>query len=383
MVNVAGPPDRATRVPPGYQVKFAHHLIELNDGRRVGVSVGGNGVPLIFFHGIGMNRHVYLKLLSRLPQLGFLVVAIDAPGHGETFVPTAGEATFAHRIAVTEQILETLGIKRAVLVGHSMGGRTAAELAARHPERALAVVLVDPAIGAVFDASRMRIGSPMKTGAALAAAVGDTIVDRVGLRRLDHVRYMRTLSKLFFNTAAHPSTFASAASAIARADDSATAMRALKTADSRIVIMHGEQDKIVPLASAVDAAALSKALLVTLPKAYHSWVLTTPWTFTEILGFLIRKGRLGPDINAALGKEGPRYGPRAYFGGMYRDGALVHELAPAVSIIGTAYPIAQRLYHSWRVWSAEEVADFASKAPPQIESAAMHNRRNRGSKRGR
>jgi pimeloyl-ACP methyl ester carboxylesterase len=377
MVNAARPPDRATRVPLGSRVKFAHHLIELNDGRRVGVSVGGHGVPLIFFHGIGMNRHAYLKLLSRLPQLGFLVVAIDAPGHGETFVPRAGEATFAHRIAVTEQILEGLGIERAVLVGHSMGGRTAGELAARHPERALAVVLIDPAIGAVFDASRVRIGSPMKTGAALAAAVGDTIVDRVGLRRLDHVRYLRTLSKLFFSTAAHPSTFASAASAIAQADDSATAMRALQTADSRVVIMHGEQDKIVPLASAVDAAALSKALLVTLPKAYHSWVLTTPWTFTEILGFLIRGDRLGPDLRRALAQRDALYGPHTDSGGMYRDGALVHELTPAVSIFGSAYPIPQRLYHNWRVWSAEEVADFASRAgaPLRVENARLSNLR--------
>jgi pimeloyl-ACP methyl ester carboxylesterase len=187
-------------VPSGARIEFAHHLIELDDGRQVGVSVGGHGVPLVFFHGIGMNRHVYLKLLSRLPQLGFLVIAIDAPGHGESFAPKAGENTFAHRIGFTERILDGLGIERAVLVGHSMGGRTAAELAARRPERALAVILIDPAIGAAFDASRRRIASPRRTGAALAAAVGDTMTDRVGLRRLDHVRHLRTLGKLFMST---------------------------------------------------------------------------------------------------------------------------------------------------------------------------------------
>jgi pimeloyl-ACP methyl ester carboxylesterase len=355
-MNAARPCDPATQVPPGSRIRFAHHLIELSDGRRVGVSVGGQGIPLIFFHGIGMNRRVYMKLLSRLPQLGFLVVAIDAPGHGETFAPRSGEHTFAHRIAVTEQILEGLGIERAVLVGHSMGGRTAAELAARHPERALAVVLIDPAVGAAFDASRGRIASPARTGAALAAALGDTIVDRVGLRRRDQFRYMRTLSKLFFNTAAHPATFASAASAIARADDSATALKALQSADSRVVIFHGEQDKIVPLASAVDAAALSGALLVTLPKAYHSWVLNTPWTFTKILGQLIAQNRLGPDLRSALSR-----GAGAETDGrMYRPDAVVRDLTPEISVLGSAYPRRRRMYHRYRIWDPQQVADFAA-----------------------
>lgn len=294
-----------TPVPPNSRIRFAHHVIELGDGRRIGVSVGGDGVPLIFFHGIGMNRRVYMKLLSRLPQLGFLVVAIDAPWHGETFAPTIGEHTFAHRIAITERILEGLGIERAVLVGHSMGGRTAAELAARHPER-------------------------------------DTIVDRVGLRRRDQVRYMRTLSKLFFYTPAHPATFASAARAIARADDSATALKALRRADTRVVIFHGEQDKIVPLASAVDAARLSGALLVTLPKAYHSWVLNTPWTLAEILSRLSAENRLGGDLRSATSSARRGAGPDS--GGMYRPDALVHDLTPQISVLGSAYPQRRRMY---------------------------------------
>jgi pimeloyl-ACP methyl ester carboxylesterase len=351
-----GPP---ARVPPGARIQFAHHLIELSGGRRVGLSVGGHGVPLIFFHGIGMNRRVYLKLLSRLPQLGFLVVAIDAPGHGETFAPKVGEHTFAHRIEVTEQILEFLGIKSAVLVGHSMGGRTAAELAARHPERVLAAVLIDPAIGAAFDDSRVRIASPVRTGAALAAAVGDTVVDRVGLRRLDHVRYLRTLGKLFLSTAAHPRMFASAAAAIAQADDSATALTALGIAGSRVVIIHGEQDKIVPLESAVGAAVLSGALMVTLPKAYHSWVLTTPWTFTEMFGRLIAESRLGPELRTALSAPTQVSGPTSSAAVMYHRNALVHELVPPVCILGDAYPTQRRFYHRYRIWDPQEVADFA------------------------
>jgi pimeloyl-ACP methyl ester carboxylesterase len=357
------PANSTTRAPSGARIRFAHHMIELGDGRRVGVSVGGHGVPLIFFHGIGMNRQVYLKLLSRLPQLGFLVVAIDAPGHGQSFAPRRGEHTFAHRIAVTEQILQGLGIERAVLVGHSMGGRTAAELAARHPERALALVLIDPAVGGAFDASRMRIASPVKTGAALAVAISDTILDRVGLRRLDHLRYLRTLSRLFFNTASHPGMFASAASAIARADDSATALTALRAAGSRVVIIHGELDKIVPLESAVDAATLSGALLVTLPKAYHSWVLTTPWTFADLFDRLITDDRLGSELRTAVAQSNQSGSPSGNSDGMYADGALVLSLTPTISILGNAYPPRRRMYHRYRIWDSQEVADFALNQP--------------------
>ncbi|MDT5004972.1 MAG: hypothetical protein QOJ24_2148 [Mycobacterium sp.] len=362
------PVTQATRVPSGARIRFAHHIVELGDGRRVGVSVGGQGVPLIFFHGIGMNRQVYLKLLSRLPQLGFLVVAIDAPGHGQSFAPRRGEHTFAHRIAVTEQILEGLGVERAVLVGHSMGGRTAAELAARHPERALAVVLIDPAIGSAFDASRIRIASPVKTGTALAAAIGDTIIDRVGLRRLDHIRYLRTLSRLFFNTAAHPRMFASAASAIAQADDSATALTALRAAGSRVVIVHGEQDKIVSLESAVDAASLSGALLVTLPKAYHSWVLTTPWTFADLFERLIANNQLGPELRDAVAQAAQSGSASAASDDMYSDQALVRSLTPAISILGNAYPPRPRMYHRYRIWNAQEITDYGLGRPHPAET---------------
>ncbi|MET0703172.1 MAG: alpha/beta hydrolase [Mycobacterium sp.] len=313
----------------------------------MGVSVGGRGIPLVFFHGIGMNRRIYLKLLSRLPQLGFLVVAIDAPGHGDTFAPLTGRDTFDQRVADTEQILTELGIERAVLVGHSMGGRTAAELAARHPERALAVVLINPALGGVFDAARIRIGSPSQTAAALAAAVHDTIRDRVGLKGFGHVRYFQTLGGLVVQTATHPRLFSSAAQAIAKSSESASALRALALARCPSAIIHGERDMIVPIESAIEAAALSAATLVTLPKAHHSWVLTTPWTFAEILHQLISDRRLGDELHDALASGMSVCGQR--------QDALVVKMAPPLQVLGRASPLRRKYYHSWRIWPPDQV----------------------------
>jgi pimeloyl-ACP methyl ester carboxylesterase len=347
--------DDAAPAPLGSRIQLAHHQIRLDDGRRVGLSVGGRGVPLVFFHGIGMHRRMYLKLLSRLPQFGFLVIAIDAPGHGETFAPRQGEDSFNHRMDVTERILDTLGVERAVLVGHSMGGRTATELAGRQPDRALAVILIDPAVGGVFDGARARIASPVKTGLALAAALGDTLRDRVGLRRLDHVRYMQTLSKLAVQTAAHRASFSSAASAIAYAEVSATALQRLRDAGSCVVVIHGEKDVIVPIESAFDAAAISGAQLITLPQAYHSWILTTPWTFTEILAQLIAERRLSTDLHLALAdaSEDGRHG--VALRKMYSPDASVLELTPPIRVLGRAHPRKRNLYHTFRVRIPDEV----------------------------
>src|SRR6516165_5221823 len=66
------PPEETDR-----RIRLTHHLVELGDGHEVGISVGGQGVPLVFLHGLGLNRRAYLRMLSRAAGLGFLVIAVD------------------------------------------------------------------------------------------------------------------------------------------------------------------------------------------------------------------------------------------------------------------------------------------------------------------
>ncbi len=337
-------------VPTGWRVRFAHHRITLEDGHQIGVSVGGRGVPLVFFHGIGMNRRAYLRLLNRLPQLGFLVVAIDAPGHGESLAPPRGQDTFSRRVSITERVLDALGIERAVLVGHSMGGRTAAELAARRPERTLAVVLIDPALGDEFDEDRSRVRSPLKLGAGLAAGVADLARDRVGLKNLDYVYHVQNVGSVMLHTLLRPGDFMAAAKAIATADLSAIAMRRIAHNKTPVAIVHGEKDMLVSLQSALGAAQLSGAVLVTLPKAFHSWVLTTPWTFSAIMAQLLSERRLGPDVYKALARCAATLPTPEKPGTLYRRGAAALSMSPPLSVIGAAEPRQQHRYHEFRIW---------------------------------
>src|SRR5436305_14495939 len=83
--------------------------------------------------------------------MGFKVVAIDVAGHGGTSVlPVQGGDVDAYA-ADLGGALEELGIRRPILVGHSMGGRLVAQLAAERPGLASGVVLVDAIVGKPWD----------------------------------------------------------------------------------------------------------------------------------------------------------------------------------------------------------------------------------------
>src|ERR1700739_3764968 len=145
---------RSSVVPAGAadrRSRLAHPLMEREDGHEVGVSVGGAGVPLVFMHGLAVSRRAYLRMLSRVAGLGFLVIAIDAAGHGETRNLPRSAADLADRVDLTVRTLHALGVGQGVCAGHSMGGRMAIQLAAVAPERVLAAVLFDAAAGSSFD----------------------------------------------------------------------------------------------------------------------------------------------------------------------------------------------------------------------------------------
>src|SRR2546423_9945161 len=60
------------------------HELRLSDGHRVGVTVGGRGIPLVVAHGFSFAGGLYVQSLSRLASMGFRVLAGDLarPGRG-------------------------------------------------------------------------------------------------------------------------------------------------------------------------------------------------------------------------------------------------------------------------------------------------------------
>lgn len=104
----------------------------------------GRGEPVILLHGLGSTNSGMLPTLDDLAR-DYRVIAPDLPGFGESSKPLcAYDAPFFARWLLA--FLDELGIQRAHLVGNSMGGRIALELALRAPERVDRLALLAPAV---------------------------------------------------------------------------------------------------------------------------------------------------------------------------------------------------------------------------------------------
>jgi pimeloyl-ACP methyl ester carboxylesterase len=101
----------------------------------------GAGEPVVLLHGIGMARGVWDPVIPALAAR-FDVIAVDLPGFGESLAP-AEELTPARLAAAVAELLDDLAVAMPHLVGNSLGGWTALELAALVP--AASVTLLSPA----------------------------------------------------------------------------------------------------------------------------------------------------------------------------------------------------------------------------------------------
>jgi pimeloyl-ACP methyl ester carboxylesterase len=281
------------------RIRLTHHLLELDDGHEVGVSVGGQGVPLVFLHGLGLNRRAYLRMLSRAAGLGFLVIAIDAAGHGDTHNLPRNAGDLADRVDLTLRTLDALGIQQAVVAGHSMGGRMVIQLAAVAPERVLAAVLFDAAAGASLDEAIPTLArSPRLAVQVMGLAAYDAQRDPSRLSAAEHSRYLRMLASVAMRNARQPTGFTGAARAILQSGDYTPLLHVMRDRAIPTIVVHGEKDLLVPFDSARDLAEDADATLYRVPGAYHSWMIANPRHGADALRQLLN-GELGEVLRDA------------------------------------------------------------------------------------
>ena len=102
---------------------------------------GGSGEPLVLLHGLGTTSHVFDDLAPRLTDR-FRVIALTRRGHAESEHPEGGY-TIEQTTADVLAFLDTLGIRRAHVAGHSLGGAEAMRLGVEHPDRVRRIVFLD------------------------------------------------------------------------------------------------------------------------------------------------------------------------------------------------------------------------------------------------
>lgn len=246
----------------------------------------GQGPLLLFLHGIGGNRHVFDPQLAHFAARGWQAVAWDAPGYGDSPPPPVFDwPVLADAVAC---LLDSLQAERAVLVGHSMGGMLAQEVAARHPQRLRALVLS---------------GTSAAFGGSGGAWQKRFLAERLG--PLDTGRSMAELAPGLMRGMVGPDAPAAAVAAAAAAMAQVPvptyrAMLALLTRFDRraalpqlampCLLLAGSADRTAPPAvMARMAAAIPGAAYAEIPGAGHVANLEKPAEFNALLDAFLQR----------------------------------------------------------------------------------------------
>ncbi|MCL5260821.1 MAG: alpha/beta hydrolase [Gammaproteobacteria bacterium] len=106
------------------------------------IRTGGDKPPVVLLHGLMLNGACWTPL-ARALEKDYDVLMPDARGHGYSSAPDHGYC-YDNLAADVVSLIDTLGLVTPVLLGHSMGGMTAAVVANRKPKRLRGLILADP-----------------------------------------------------------------------------------------------------------------------------------------------------------------------------------------------------------------------------------------------
>lgn len=102
----------------------------------------GSGRPFLLVHGLASNAKTWDGVAQRLNSAGHRVVAVDQRGHGLSDKPESGYG-FTNVTTDLRALIDSLDMQQPILVGQSWGGNVVLHFAARYPDAASGLVLVD------------------------------------------------------------------------------------------------------------------------------------------------------------------------------------------------------------------------------------------------
>ena len=270
----------------------AHQRWVTVGGRPVNTIALGRGPAILFVHGLSGCWPNWLEQLSAFSPTN-RVIAADLPGFGHS-PGQGGEISMEGYAALLDGLLEQLGEQRATVVGNSMGGLIAAELAASHPGRVERLVLISPA-GISTYANRLtqrtmpvlrRLDQVLALAAAWSAANSDAITRRPRMRRLALSGVVRHPERLSPQLAAEQvrgagtDGFLAAFEAILEYD----VRPRLAAISCPALVVWGTDDRLIPVRDADEFAnAIAGAQKVVYPDTGHMAMLERPAEFNALL----------------------------------------------------------------------------------------------------
>lgn len=235
------------------------------------VEEGGSGPPVLLLHGWGASSELWRPIMDHLSG-GYSVLAPDLPGFGRTPGPPEGwdVARYARWVLA---LLDSRGLARVHVVGHSFGGRVAIKLAALWPERVDRLVLtssagIRPARSAAY---RLRVAS-FKVMKSLAGAPLPS-----GVRRRAAARVAASGSEDYRSaTGTMRPTFVMVVNEDLRPD--------LRRITAPTLLVWGDRDGETPLRDGREMeATIPDAGLVVFEGAGHYAYLEQQWRFCKVL----------------------------------------------------------------------------------------------------
>ena len=265
--------------PPGARLVVEAPLAHLRwDGPRTPDTVAKP--PLLLLHGIGGGRGAWAAVAPVLAASGHTVVAVDLPGYGLS--APAEPCTLGAMAEAVAQLVQHLGLGAAVLVGHSMGGMVAQELAAVHPALVAGLVLAStsPAFGKPggdwqqgFLQSRY---APLDAGLGMAGLAAQLVPAMVGPQASAEAI---AAAQALMATVPEP-TYRAALAALVLFDRRA----ALAQITVPTLVITGQHDRsAAPEVSQRMAAAINGARCVIVPGAGHLLPMEAPQAFAQAL----------------------------------------------------------------------------------------------------
>jgi pimeloyl-ACP methyl ester carboxylesterase len=251
----------------------------------------GRGDPLMLIHGLDASTFTWRMNIQALAEQ-FRVVAVDLLGFG--YSQRAADADYslsghARRIGL---LMDALGVRSAVIGGHSLGGAVAMHFATQQPERVRRLLLVDAATPRETKAfSRIRY-SAFFNPIVYASVVGSRRLHRLLLKRLyyDKTRVTEGVAAGYWAPTRYRGTFA-ARERLARsmAQDADVPLDAISVPT---LILWGANDPIVPpRRGRWLAARIPGARLVAIPRTGHQTPEEQPDIVNrEIVAFASKPG---------------------------------------------------------------------------------------------
>lgn len=222
---------------------------------------GNQGSPVILIHGIGEYIESWLPNFSTL-STQHQVYALDLPGHGRTEKPLTISYTIESLSQFIRDFMVALGVEKAHIVGHSLGGAIGTRLALRQPAAVNRLVLVSSGGLGKEGTMILRIASlpllgelltrPSLSGAASSAKI---LVHNPAVMTDDLIELGYQMSALPGAQKSFLKTLRSNASFLGQKESMyGTNTRGIKSIMNPVLVIWGRQDQVVPVAHA-DVAA--------------------------------------------------------------------------------------------------------------------------------